>query len=52
MAQTKYVKPMEGFAAIVNLILGTGPILVPYSFVNAGYVFSSIWILIVTFISF
>lgn len=36
----------------INLLLGTGPIIVPEPFFRAGIVFSSIWGLIILFLSY
>lgn len=36
----------------VNLLLGVGPLILPYSFFQGGIVLSSIWMLIIMFISY
>lgn len=37
---------------MVNLLLGAGPIILPYAFFKAGIILSSIWTLIIAFISY
>jgi hypothetical protein len=36
----------------VNLLLGVGPLIIPTPFYKAGIVLSSIWMVIITFLSY
>jgi amino acid permease len=37
---------------MINLLLGAGPLILPYAFFKAGILLSSIWMIIISFISY
>lgn len=44
--------PYDGLSLVMNLILGSAPMIIPHAFAAAGWLLSLIWILIITFLSF
>jgi amino acid permease len=36
----------------INMLLGVGPLILPYSFFEGGFLLSSIWMLLIIFISY
>lgn len=49
----KLNEPRNNAAFItINLLLGTGPLIVPEPFFRAGFIFSTIWTLVVLAISY
>jgi amino acid permease len=45
------IKPFDAFSTVINVLMGTGPILLPPAVAAAGVGLSSIWIVLIAILS-
>jgi hypothetical protein len=45
-------KPFAAFSVIVNILMGTGPIIIPQKYIQGGWLLSFVWVSITAFLSF
>lgn len=50
--QKNTMTPYDGLSLVMNLILGSAPMIIPHAFAAAGWLLSLIWITLITFLSF
>lgn len=51
MAEHNIIKPFDGFNTFNNLLMGTGPILLPPAIAAAGIILGGLWLVLMLFFS-
>jgi hypothetical protein len=51
MVEKLSISPFDAFNTFINVLMGTGPILLPPAIAAAGIVLSSLWLVIMFFLS-
>lgn len=51
MPEHNEIKPFDGFNTFINVLMGTGPILLPPAIANAGIALGGVWLIIMYFFS-
>jgi Na+/alanine symporter len=49
--KSRGIKPFNAFSTVINVLMGTGPILLPPAVAAAGLGLSSIWLIIIAILS-